>query len=105
MEDRLVTISEVLDLLNDEKEERELSYEQRMAQSHAETFAKLPVKKEKKLIKELVKFERIDLAHAIKIADILPDHPDDLRAIFAKDRFDLEPEEIEQVLEIIAKLK
>ena len=101
MEDRLLSLGEVKKLLEKESKERELTQEQSMALQHAEAFAKLGPVKVKKIVDELVKMEHVTEAHAFKIADLLPTHPDDVRAIFAKERFTLGKEEIEKVIKIV----
>jgi len=50
---------------------------------------------------KLVKLERISEPVAYKIVDILPVHPDEVRAIFAKERFTLEDDEIKMILKIV----
>jgi len=39
--------------------------------------------------------------NAMKIADLIPTHADDVRAIFAKERFALSKEDMDHVLEIV----
>jgi DNA-directed RNA polymerase subunit F len=50
-----------------------------------------------------MKFEMLNEPHACKLADILPKEEGEVRAIFAKERFVLEPATIEEILEIIRK--
>ena len=101
---KLVSLSEVKNILKKmSKERKEVSYEQRIALEHAQKFAKLPVKKTQDLIKELKKLEHIEEIHAHKIADILPTTEDDIKAIFAKERFTLGENEIKDILRIVGK--
>ena len=101
---RPVSLSEVKNMLKKiEKERKELIYEQRIALEHAQKFAKLSVKQTKDLIKDLMKLENIGESHAYKIADILPTTEDDVKAIFAKERFTLSESEIKNILKIIGK--
>jgi len=101
---RLVSLSEVKNMLKKiEKERKELIYEQRIALEHAQKFAKLSVKQTKDLIKDLMKLENIGESHAYKMADILPTTEDDVKAIFAKERFTLSESEIKNILKIIGK--
>jgi DNA-directed RNA polymerase subunit F len=93
-------------LLSNEEKERELSYEKKLALQHARDFAKLSSTKSKQLIDELLKnIERISDEHAYKISDVLPEGPDDVRAIFAKERFNLETDEIKKIIEIVDKYR
>ena len=101
---RIVSLPEVKNILKKiEKERKELIYEQRIALEHAQKFAKLSVKQTKDLIKDLMKLENIRDIHAYKIADILPVSEDDVKAIFAKERFTLSESEIKDILKIVGK--
>ena len=101
MDDKLLSLGEVKKLLEKEGKERELTPEQMLALQHTETFAKLGPVKVKKLVSELTKMEHVNEFHAYKIADLLPTHPDDVRAVFAKERFTLGKEEIEKVIKVV----
>jgi DNA-directed RNA polymerase subunit F len=102
---RYVSLAEVKNLLEKESKKRELSYEQNLALEHAKHFAKIGISKAKKMADELMKIERITEPFAYKIVDILPMHPEEVRAIFAKERFTLEDKEIKQIIEIVEKYR
>ena len=102
---KIISLSEVKKILMKEEQERELSYEKKLALQHARDFAKLTSTKTKLLVDSLKKIERVSEEHAYKIADILPEGPDDVRAIFAKERFNLESGEIKEILEILDKFR
>ncbi len=101
MDDKLLSLGEVKKLLEKEAKVRELAPEQLLALQHSEAFARLSSAKVKKLVKELTKMEHVNEFHAYKIADLLPTHPDDVRAVFAKERFTLGKEEIEMVIKVV----
>jgi DNA-directed RNA polymerase subunit F len=105
VEGRPVLLAEVRDLLESERQKRGeegLSYEQKLAQEHATLFAKLPTDQAKKLAADLAKLGgKITEPVASKLADLAPTHPDDVRAVFAKDRVTPEKEEIDKIIEII----
>ncbi|MFQ6127354.1 MAG: RNA polymerase Rpb4 family protein [Thermoplasmata archaeon] len=103
MDEKLLSLGEVKKLLEKEGKERELTSEQTLALQHSETFARLGPMNVRKIVKELVKMEHISEFHACKIADLLPTRPDDVRAIFAKERFTLSKEEIEKVIKTVEK--
>jgi len=104
MEEDYVPLAEVKVLLEKEKEARgQLSPEQQYTLSHATIFARLDLAKAQALIKDLMAVPMMSPANAAKIADLLPTHLDDVRAIFAKERFSLPKEDAEKVLEIVAK--
>ena len=80
---------------------RNLSFEKRSTLEHVTNFSRIKSAKAKKMIKELMKIERVSDIHAYKISEIMPRDEDELRPIFAKDRFTLTPEELKQILDII----
>jgi len=98
-----VTLAEIKALLErEEKERKELSMEQRYSLTHAQLFAKLGPEDAAKLVGELMKVEMMTPANAYKLADLLPTHPDDVRAVFAKERFSLSKEDVDLVVQIVA---
>lgn len=83
----------------------ELSFEKRAAIDHVTTFSRIAQDKAVKMIKELTKIERVSEVHAFKIAEMMPRDESELRPVFAKDRFTLEPDELKSILEIINKYR
>ena len=53
------------------------------------------------MVAELMKMEKMTKPLAVKIADIRPVSKDELRAIYAKERFNLSEEELSGILEIV----
>ena len=101
-EGRFVTIAEVKTILEREAKERtELAYELKLALEHARACARLSKPDAEKLVKDLQKIEKVTEWHAFKLADILPTHPDDVRAVFSRDRFTLEKAEIDKILDAV----
>lgn len=107
MEEKIkyVSLAEVKNLLEKEEKNRELTYEQKLALEHAKHFAKIGVSKAKKMADELLKLDRITEPFAYKIIDILPMHPEEVRAIFAKERFTLEDDEVKKIIKIVEKYR
>jgi DNA-directed RNA polymerase subunit F len=104
MEENYLTLAEIKELLDQEKAARgELSPEQNYALQHATLYARLSGEDGRALVKELMAVPMMSLANAYKIADLLPSHPDEVRAIFAKERFALGKEELDKVLELVGK--
>jgi DNA-directed RNA polymerase subunit F len=102
--EQYVTLAEIKALLErEEKERKELSMEQRYSLTHAQLFAKLSPEDTRKLVEELMKVEMMTPANAYKLADLLPTHPDDVRAVFAKERFSLSKEDVDLVVQVVAK--
>lgn len=102
-DEKLASLAEVKNLLIKDEKDGELSYEKRLALEHSKQFSTLNVTQSNKLIKELVKLERVSELISFKIAELLPQHSDEVRPIFAKERFTLEENEIKQIIEIVKK--
>ena len=103
-EERMVTLVEVKAMLEKAEQDREeLSYEQKLALEHARRFAKFSIDDVTKVQQELVAIEKIDPVMAIRIIDLAPVHADDLRALFAKSRVNLDEGEMQKVLDTVAK--
>jgi len=100
---RTVSLAESLKMLEKESEKRELGYEQKLAHSHAQQFSRLSLEASEKLKADLMKMEFMNESVAYKIVEILPNHPDDVRVIFTKERHTLSPTEIDAILEAVRK--
>jgi DNA-directed RNA polymerase subunit F len=100
-----VPLSDVRKMLTDEAGRRPLPREALLAQQHAELFAPLPPEDVHKLIAELRTLPFIDANLAVKIADILPQYPEEVRLLFAKERVVLEEEQLTRLLELVAQHK
>jgi len=84
-------------------EEREMPYELARAVEHANRFAVLEGEESRRLVEELLEHEKVEEATAYKIADLLPQSRDELRAVFAQDRYSLDGDELDAVLDTVAK--
>ena len=103
MSEQYVTLAEVRDLLTEEGEKRELLASQRAAVEHAQKVCTISLESAKALIEEVSQLEDVSDAVAVKIADLLPEYPEDVRAIFSKERVTLDNDKINQILEIVEK--
>ncbi|MDN5357301.1 MAG: RNA polymerase Rpb4 family protein [Candidatus Methanomethylophilaceae archaeon] len=103
MAERYVSLAEVNSLLAAEKENRGFLALQNASMEHAKLMSRLSAEDSRKLITELRAIPPVTDFAAVKIADILPLFPVDLRAIFSKERVNLEPEAIEKILATVAK--
>ena len=105
LEEKPVTVAEaktVLDKLA--KTVKELNYEQRIASEYLSKFSSVSTTKSKKLVGELLDLnQKIKPELAVKIADLQPEDEEDVRAVFAKERFTLTKEEIKGILELVQK--
>lgn len=100
-----MTLAEVKELLEKEQGIRELTTEQTYALTHAQRFAKLSAADSRKLVGDLLKIELLNEYHACKLTDIMPKYADEVRAIFAKERFIIEDETISQIIDTIDKYR
>ncbi len=103
-EERLVALAEVKEMLEQESKDRtELANEQKVALDHASKFAKLSVKDAHKLLADLKELDFITEPVAHRIMDICPQYPEDVRALFAKERLILDKKQIDQVIAAVKK--
>ncbi len=85
------------------EEEAEIRYERRKATEHTTKFAKGGAKESRALINELLGLAKMKDGIAIRIADLMPKSPNEVRAIYAKERFTLTEADIEGILDCVAK--
>jgi len=81
--------------------EKETSYEFRRSIEHANKLAKTEPEKAQALVSELTKMEKMKPEIAYRIANLMPKTRDEVRAIFAKERFTLSPEELDTIIELV----
>lgn len=82
---------------------RTLSYELRKSIDHADTLGKCSVETAKALYDELAGLEKITPTIASRIVNIMPASREEIRAIYAKERFALVTEDVDQILDILRK--
>jgi DNA-directed RNA polymerase subunit F len=98
-----VPLARVKQLLSEEASRRTLPREAALALQHAETFAKLDGGDAEKLVAELRALPFVDASLATKIADVLPQYPEEIRLLFSKERVVLDEEQIARLLELTAQ--
>ena len=104
-----LTVSEVKQHLQkiekerSEDEERELPYELARTIEHVNRFAVLSAKDAKALVKKLSELEKVSPQNACKIADLLPQSRDELRSVYAQDRHNLDGDELDKIISIVAE--
>jgi DNA-directed RNA polymerase subunit F len=101
-----VTLSEVREVLMQVEAERiasqkEMSYELRKSIEHANQTSKMPAEKSRELVKELLTLEKMKPDIAYRIANIAPRSRDEVRAIYAKEKFSLTGEELDAIVGIV----
>jgi DNA-directed RNA polymerase subunit F len=104
-----LTISEAKELLSEVEadhaadEDREMRYELARAIEHVNRFALLSPEESRDLVEELLELEKVDETTAYKVADLLPQDRDELRAVFAQERYSLSGDELDEILNVVAK--
>jgi DNA-directed RNA polymerase subunit F len=81
--------------------EKEMSYEFRRSMEHANLLAKTSPEKSRDLVAGLLKLEKMKPEIAYRIANIMPKCRDEVRAIFAKERYTLTPEELDTIVGLV----
>lgn len=102
----LAESKEILETLEHERatdEEREMRYELARAIEHVNRFATLDIEESQEFVDELLELEKVDEATAYKIANTMPKDRDELRAIYAQERFSLSGDELDDILDVVAK--
>ncbi len=102
-EGRLVPLAEVKAMLEKSQTVRtELTYEQKIALEHARRFARVDAATAGKIVKAvLAAVPGLEEKYAVRVADLLPQHADDVRAIFQKSHHELTDDEIAGVLAVV----
>lgn len=101
-------MAEVKALLEEQIQKRDpalVLYEQKLALDQALRTTKLDLEQTRELIKELSALESVDEFYAVKIADILPADTEEVRALFIKERYTVPTEDIQAILEAVARYK
>lgn len=104
--EELLTLAEVKEILSRIAEERrdqglEIGYGFRKALHHADQFSKVSGEKSRELINRLLELEKMKPVIAVRIADILPQSRDEIRSIYAKEKYTLSNEELDQILDYV----
>ena len=102
-EGRLVSLAEVKAMLEKAQKDRaELTYEQKIALEHAKRFARVDAKAAKALAAAVAAaLPGVEEKFALRVADLLPQHPDDVKAIFQKSRHDVSEDDVAKVLALV----
>jgi DNA-directed RNA polymerase subunit F len=85
------------------EEDREMRYELARAIEHVNRFAELSGEDARALVEELETLEKVDEETAHKIADLLPRDRDELRSVYAQQRYTLSGDELDEILDVVAK--
>ena len=80
---------------------KEMSYEFRRSMEQANLLSKTTPEKSRDLVAALLKLEKMKPEIAYRIANIMPKSRDEVRAIFAKERYTLTPEELDNIVGLV----
>lgn len=97
---RMVSIADVLDILEDRQKDGELGYEQQIAFEHAKKFSKLSKKEAEKLREELMENGMTEKT-ALKAVEIMPMDVTQLKLILVMDRLTLDDEACKKLMGIV----
>ena len=103
-----ITLAELKETLTQVEESRredatEMAYELRRSIEHATHLTRTTPEQAKALLTALLSLEKMKPDIAYRIANIMPRTRDELRAIYAKERFTLTGEELDQILSLVAE--
>ena len=97
------TILEELERERAADEDREMRYELARAIEHVNRFAVLDPEESREFVEELLELDKVDEATAYKVANLRPQDRDELRALYAQERYSLSGEELDAILEVVAR--
>lgn len=98
-----VTMAEAKEMLEKRAKEKELSYEQKLADEHLRKFSRLKPAEAKKFLEELSSTVKMSPEVLSQVVNIMPQTPDELRLIFAREKFSLKEDEANKILETVKK--
>lgn len=106
IDEEYITVSEAREMLaaieaDRSTEDREMRYELARAIEHVNRFAVLEPEESRELVEELSELDKVDESIAIKIVDTLPRDRDELRSIFAQERYSLDGDELDEILQTV----
>ncbi len=102
-----LTVAETKEILEDIEmeraadEDRKMRYELSRAIEHVNRFAELEPEEARQFVEQLREHEKVDEKTAHKIADLGPRDRDELRSLFAQERYSLSGEELDEVLNVV----
>jgi len=107
VDEEYLTVAETKEILEGieseraEDEEREMRYELSRAIEHVNRFATLDADQSREFVDQLLELEKVDEKTAHKIADTQPLDRDELRALYAQERFSLSGDELDEILNVV----
>ncbi len=102
--EKLISFSEVKQILSKREEQGELGYEQKITLTYLKGLYKVAPTKVAKALEELKEMGKLNDRHAASVVNFLPQDLDDLRVLFSNERLDLSDEEKKKILDIVKEL-
>jgi DNA-directed RNA polymerase subunit F len=109
VDEEYLTIAETKEILEGiemdraEDEDREMRYELSRAIEHVNRFAMLDPGEASEFVAELLELEKVDEKTAHKIVDTKPLDRDELRALYAQERYSLSGDELDEILDLVSR--
>ncbi|MDD5416975.1 MAG: RNA polymerase Rpb4 family protein [Candidatus Aenigmarchaeota archaeon] len=103
IETKPISMSEAKEAMLKKEKDGELNYEQKLALEHLKNFTKISEKDAKKLEESISAIVKLSPETLVQILNLMPKNPDELRLLFAKEKFSLKEEELKKILELIEK--
>ena len=102
IENEPISGAEVKEILEEFSQENELNYEQNLTLNHLARFKRFSLEDTEEIMEKLQEaFPNLRTRVIVHIVDLVPKDLADLRLIFAKEPYQPEKEEMEQILEIL----
>jgi len=107
VDEEYLTIAETKEILEDIEaersldEDREMRYELARAIEHVNRFALLTPEEADEFVEQLQELDKVDEPTAYKIANLRPLDRDELRAVFAQERYSLSGDELDDILNVV----
>jgi len=79
----------------------QIQYEHKLALDHVRLITQAAPDQASQIIEKVIELEHVNDYYAAKIADVLPMHADDVRSIFARERFSLGHDEIDTIISVV----
>ncbi len=100
-----IPMAEAKAIMLKKEKQKELNYEQKLATEHLKKFTKLSESDAAKFIEQVSNVVKMSPETLMQIINILPKNADEVRMIFAREKFSLKEDELTKLLEIISKFK
>jgi DNA-directed RNA polymerase subunit F len=103
LDEKPITLAETREIMEKAlKDDEEPIYEQTITMEYLKKFVKLKPEEARELVEKLASTnERIKREIIIKLVDLLPQDDEDIRVVFAKERYALTKDELGSLLQVI----